>query len=381
MDKHTKNSATRKTRAVAGKGQRHLATGHEVAAPFAIGVDLGDRYSNICVFDDGDAVQSEGRIRTTEAGMREFFERLAPARVALETGTHSGWVSRLLAACGHEVVVANARELRKIHQSNRKNDRADARILARMVRFDPQLLSPIEHRSAAMQADTALLRTREALVSTRARFTNTARGLVKAIGGRLPTCSTASFARQVRGQIPIELQAALKPLVAMVEALSQQICACDEQIAALAHKRYPETALLEQIAGVGTLTAVAFILALADKQRFAHSRDVGPYLGLVPRQADSGERSPQLGITKAGNPYMRRLLVGSAQYILGPFGPDTDLRRYGLRLAQRGGKNAKKRAIVAVARKLAVLMHRLWVTGEIYDPLRNTKRHPESIAV
>lgn len=377
MPKHSKNSPPHKSPGKLGR----LAASRKAAALLAVGVDLGDRNSEFCVFEDGDSVHSEGRIRTTERGMRDFFERLAPARVAIETGTHSGWVSRLIAACGHEVVVANARELRKIHQSNHKNDRADARILARIVRFDPQLLSPIAHRSAEMQADTALLRTREALVSTRARFTNTARGLIKAAGGRLPSCSTDSFARQMRGRIPAELQAAILPLVTMVETLSQQIHACDERIAELAHKRYPETALLEQVAGVGTLTAVAFMLALADKQRFTHSRDVGPYLGLVPRQADSGERSPQLGITKAGNPYLRRLLVGSAQYILGPFGPDTDLRRYGLRLAQRGGKNAKKRAIVAIARKLAVLMHRLWVTAEAYDPLRNAKLQPQSIAV
>ena len=234
MDKHTKNSAMRKTRARRGIGNRRPTARRKAAARLAIGVDLGNRYSEVCVLEDGDMVHSEGRIRTTKAAMREFFERLAPARVAIETGTHSGWVSRLLTVCGHEVVVANARELRKIHQNNHKNDRADARILARMVRFDPQLLSPIKHRSAEMQADTALLRTREALVSTRARFTNTARGLVKASGGRLPACSTASFSRQVRGQIPVELQAALKPLVAMVEALNHQIRACDEQIAALA---------------------------------------------------------------------------------------------------------------------------------------------------
>ncbi len=370
MNKHTRNSAQRKMHA--STDGRRGAPGARAGGPLAIGIDLGDRYSEVCVLDEEGNVHSEARIRTTDAGMREYFESLAPARIALETGTHSGWVSRLIAACGHTVVVANARELRKIHQSNHKNDRADARILARMVRFDPQLLSPITHRSAPMQTDVALLRTREALVSTRARFTNTARGLVKAMGNRLPTCSTTSFVRRVRGQIPAELQAALEPLVTMIDALNRQIRACDERIAVLAQEHYPEAALLQQVAGVGTLTAVAFMLALADKQRFLHSRDVGPYLGLVPRQADSGERSPQLGITKAGNPYMRRLLVGSAQYILGPFGPETDLRRYGLRLAARGGKNAKKRAVVAVARKLAVLMHRLWVTAEVYEPLRNS---------
>jgi transposase len=348
--------------------------------PLAVGVDLGDRYSEVCTLDTEGEILSQARVRTTPAALKQHFSALAPARVAIETGTHSGWVSRLLVTCGHDVIVANARELRKIHQSNSKNDRADAHILARMVRFDPKLLSPIRHRSAEMQADVALLRAREALVTARARFTNTARGLVKAMGGRLPQCSTASFHRRVCEEIPDELRDVLMPLVTMIDHLSEQIRCYDEQIESLAQKRYPETALLRQVAGVGALTSLSFVLTLYDKNRFKRSRDVGPYLGLVPRQSDSGERSPQLPITKAGNEYMRRLLVGSAQYILGPFGPDTDLRRCGLRLAQRGGKNAKKRAVVAIARKLAVLLHSLWITGESYEALRNSNRQEHMVA-
>src|ERR1035437_9476712 len=140
---------------------------------------------------------------------------------------------------------------------------------------------------------------------------------------------------------------------------------------AKAQTRYPQTALLTQVSGVWTLTAMAFVLTIEDPQRFARSRDVGCYLGLRPKQQDSGERSPQLRITKAGDSYLRKMLVSCAHYIIGPFGPDTDLRRWGLKLCERGGKNAKKRAVVAVARKLAVLLHRLWVTGEVYEPLRS----------
>ncbi len=371
MSKHSKvqpkiNSKSRKT-----PTQQRSSLDPHTSSELAIGIDLGDRYSEVCVLDADGEISSRSRVRTTPEAVEQHFSALAPTRIAIETGTHSGWVSRLLTACGHDVIVANARELRMIHQSDRKNDRADAHILARMVRFDPQLLSPIQHRSAEMQADIALLRAREALVTARANFTNTARGLVKAMGGRLPQCSTASFGRRVREKIPAELHPVLMPLVTIIDNLCEQIRCYDQRIAALAQERYPQTALLQQVAGVGALTSLAFTLTLSDKNRFARSRDVGPYLGLVPRQCDSGERSPQLPITKAGNGYMRRLLVGSAQYILGPFGPDTNLRRYGLRLSQRGGKNAKKRAIVAVARKLAVLLHRLWVTGEVYEPLRN----------
>lgn len=378
MNKHSKTYPKSKSKGAA-KARRE-SPGARPSTRLAIGVDLGDRYSEICVLDEVGEVESQTRTRTTPEGLRQYFSALEPVRVAIETGTHSGWVSRLLTDCGHDVTVANARELRKIHQSDRKNDRADAQILARMVRFDPRLLSPIRHRTAELQADLALVRARDALITTRAKFTNTARGLVKAMGGRLPQCSTASFVRRVREHVPLELEAAVLPLIRMVEVLSEQIRAYDEQIARLTQERYPHTALLQQVAGVGALTSLAFVLTLADKDRFASSRDVGPYLGLVPRQDDSGERSPQLPITKAGNGYMRRVLVGSAQYILGPFGPDTDLRRYALRLSGRGGKNAKKRAIVAVARKLAVLLHRLWVTGEVYEPLRNAKLQATRIA-
>ena len=266
--------------------------------------------------------------------------------------------------------VANARELRKIHQSDRKNDRADAQILARMVRFDPQLLAPVQHRSEQMQADISLIRARDVLVSARTKLINTARGLAKSLGSRLPHRTAPHFAQRIREQTPEQLKPIVAPLVAAIDSLSEQIRTYDKQLVALAEGRYSETTVLRQISGVGALTSLAFVLTLFDKGRFARSRDVGPYLGLVPRQDSSGDRSPQLPITKAGNSYMRRLLIGSAHYTLGPFGPDSDLRRCGLRLAERGGKNGRKRAIVAVARKLAVLLHRLWLTAEIYDPLR-----------
>src|SRR4029077_13469437 len=229
------------------------------------------------------------------------------------------------------------------------------------------------HRSAPMQGDLATIRARDVLVRARAQCVNAVRGLVKAMGGRLPQCSTPSFAKKSIEHLPDELRFALQPMIEGIESLSEQIRQYDRQIEELAAKQYPQTQHLQQITGVGALTALAFILVLADPSRFRNSRDVGAYLGLVPRQADSGSRVSQLGITKAGDALMRRLLVNCAPYILGPFGQDCDLRRYGERLMQRGGRNAKKRAVVAVARKLAVLLHHLWSTGEAYDALRNSK--------
>lgn len=368
MNKHSKALTQRKPQ------QANSAK----AKALAIGIDLGDRYSEICVVDVAGQVASQTRLRTTRQALHEYFGSCPRVRVALETGTHSGWVSRLLAACGHQVIVANARELRKIHQSDRKNDRADAEILARIVRFDPQLLAPVQHRDEQMQTDIALIRARDSLVRARTKLVNAARGLVKSMGGRLPQCSTPYFAQRVREQAPQEFEPVLAPLATAIDSLSEQIRCYDKQIEIIAQQRYPESVILQQVSGVGALTSLAFVLTLFDKRRFARSRDVGPYLGLVPRQDDSGDRSPQLPITKAGNGYMRRLLVGSAHYILGPFGPDCDLRRFGMRLAERGGKNAKKRAVIAVARKLGVLLHRLWVTAEVYEPLHAGRTQPEA---
>jgi transposase len=276
-------------------------------------------------------------------------------------------------AAGHEVIVANPRELRKIHQSDRKNDRSDAQVLARMARFDPQLLAPITHRSAAMQNDLAVVRARDVLVRARTQCVNAVRGLVKTAGGRLTARGTECFARKVGAQLPSGLERALEPMLKTIEALTEQIRAYDRVIDELA-SHYPATQILRQVTGVGALTAVTYALTLGDSSRFGSSRDIGAYLGLVPRQHDSGNHVSQLSITKAGNTLLRRLLVGSAHYILGVHGPDCDLRRYGERLMTRGGKNAKKRALVAVARKLAVLLHRLWVNGEVYDPLHSEQK-------
>ena len=302
----------------------------------------------------------------------------------MEVGTHSRWSSHLLTGLGHDVLVANARKLRAIYHNPRKGDRADAEILARLARLDPELLSPIHHRSPQAQADLAVLRSRDAIVRCRTLLINHARDIVKASGSRLPSCTADSFAHKVAPDIPEPLLPALAPIIDTIASLTQQIKSYDRKNEELCSESYPETKLLREISGVGPLTSLAFILTLENPDRFRRSRQVGPAIGLVPRRDQSGDQDPQLRITKTGDPYLRRLLVSSAQYILGPFGPDCDLRRWGLKLAERGGKNAKKRAVVSVARKLAVLLHCLWKTGEIYDPFYLAKKHdqaPEAVPV
>ena len=269
------------------------------------------------------------------------------------------------------MIVANARKVRLIGESRKKDDRLDAQTLARLARIDPELLYPVKHRSVQAQADLTLIRARAGLVRARTWLVNTARGLAKSYGERLRSCNVRNLNPEKAESLSPELQRALEPLLSAIEELSERICAYNHRIEALAQESYPQVALLKQIKGVGTLIGLTFLLTLEDPHRFRKSRDVGCYLGLQPGRRNSGRSEPQMHISKEGDPYLRTLLVQGAQHILGPFGVDCDLRRWGLKLAERGGKSGKKRAIIAVARKLAVLLHRLWVSGEVYEPLRN----------
>jgi len=335
-----------------------------------VGLDVGDRFSQLCVLDAAGDVSEESRMMTTHAALEKRFAGGPRRRIVLESGTHSPWISQALAGWGHEVIVANSRRVQLIAKGNTKCDRVDAELLARLGRADPRLLAPIQHRGPQAQADLAFLRSRDALVRARTLLINHARGSVKAQGARLPACSAESFAGQATAALAGELAARLKRLLTIITDLTRQIKQYDHDFTRLATKRYPETKALTQIAGVGPLTALCFVLTLEEPARFPRSRAVGSYLGLRPRKHATSTSDPECHITKAGDPMLRKLLVGSAQYILGPFGPDTDLRRWGLALAGRGKKAAKKRAVVAVARKLAVLLHHLWLTQEDYVPLR-----------
>ena len=334
-----------------------------------VGVDLGDQWSNYCILGLSGETLAEGKFRTRKQEVAEFFQNLATSRVVFEVGTHSAWVGEVIAGFGHEVLVANPRLMDGSKRRRRKNDRIDAEKLARLGRMDPKSLHPIQHRSTEVREDLLVLRAREALVESRTKLISAVRGLVKSMGARVSNCSSPSFSQKAAAEIPDEVRETLQPLLRLIATLSDEIKTFDRRIDKLAAEKYMHTQLLRQVVGVGPVTALGYVLTLETPLRFARSRDVGPYLGLVPRQEDSGDIQPQLGISKAGDRMVRKLLVGSAHYILGPFGPDTDLRRFGMRLCERGGKNAKKRAAVAVARKLAVLLHRLWMSGEVYEPL------------
>jgi transposase len=341
-------------------------------------LDLGGKYSYLFLIDqESGEVVEEGRLRTTPEALRRRFGSEQPMRIAIEAGTHSPWVSRVLEECGHEVLVANARKLRLIYANKRKTDEVDAENLARLARLDPKLLYPLKHRGEDSQAHMAIIRSRQALVGARTQLVNHVRGAVKSFGARLPKCPARSFHKRASEHIPEALLPALGPILEQIGSLTERIRDYERQLEAISKEHYPETELLRQVEGVGGLTALTFVLTLEDPYRFERSRSVGAYLGLVPATERSGERDPQRRISKEGDQMLRKLLVGSAHYILGPFGSDSDLRRHGEKIASRGSKNSKKRAAVAVARKLAVLLHRLWVTAEVYDPLYNAHRSQE----
>lgn len=342
-------------------------TSQQTIPNLTIGLDLGDKVSQTCEIDAAGRVVKRAAVATTPGAIERYFGGRPPCRVALEVSTHSPWVSRQLKAMGHETVVSNTSKVYVKPRRKRRNDRIDAEFLARQARSDVELLHPIEHRSAKAQEDLALLRARDQLVQARTKLINHVRGAVKSTGTRINKCSAEAFARRAAEQVPEPLRLSLVPLLEVIADLTKRIRGMDDQVQRMAEE-HPEAMRLQQPAGVGVLTAVAYVRAVEDPKRFKHSRDVGAFFGLVPKLDDSSDSSPQLRITKTGDPLVRRLLVSAARYILGPFGPDCDLRRYGQAIAARGGKNASKRAAVAVARKLAVMLHRLWVTGADYDP-------------
>ena len=363
MKKNSKNNKEKtRQRALQAKSRKMKLT---------VGIDLGDEWSHCCFLGEEGEIVEECRVKTTREAVKSRFGELKLAVIALEVGTHSRWVSQMLSEFGHEVIVANARELRAITGSDRKSDRVDAEKLARYARVDRRILRPIKHRGEEAQVDLVVIRARSVLVKTRTQLVNSVRGVVKSFGYRMPNCSTERFVK-LNNEVPEKLREHLAGLMEVLEQVQKQIEEYDQRVEKLAKEKYPETTVLRQIWGVGEITSVSYVLTIEDKGRFEKSRDVGPYLGLRPRRSQSSESDPELRITKAGDCFLRSLLVECAQRILSKKGPDTALKQFGLRIEARGKKKAKKRAIVAVARKLAVLLHKLWVTGEVYEPFPET---------
>jgi transposase len=344
-----------------------------------IGVDLGDTKHLFHVLDQAGKQIERGSIPNSKAALWQLARSYPGARIAIEVGTHSPWISRLLIAEGCEVFVANARKLRAIYQNERKCDELDAKMLAKIARLDPELLSPVTHISAKAMTDRLVLGSREQLVEHRKALIQSARSSVKSLGHRISSCSSACFPKTARKALDSQADVlrGIEPLLSAIGSMSASIRELDEEIERLGREEYEVTGQMRQITGVGPITALAFVLAVEDPWRIGKTRDIGAYFGIVPRRDQSGGIDKSLGISKTGNAYVRKLLVQCAQYILGAHGPDCDLRRFGLKLAERGGKAHKKKAIVAVARKLAVLLLSLWKSGEEYQADRSRENQPD----
>lgn len=351
---------------------QHHTTDRSDCMDLTVGMDIGDKTCEVCLLNGhGEVVRTE-RIATTREALRDFFGPLKGVTVAIEAGTHSPWISRELEALGCRVLVGNPRLVPLIWQNDRKSDGHDAVTLARLARLDPALLHPIRHRGQQAQADLAIIKARDGLVTSRARLIGQVRGLVKSMGGRVPPCSTPVFHRVAGARLPAEYLRPVGPALETIGNLTEAIRAYDKRLDQLGEEGYPETLHMRQVDGVGPLTSLAFVLTIEDPHRIPHTRAVGAFVGLVPRLDQSGATSRACGISKAGNELLRRLLTQAAQHVLGPFGKPSELRDFGLKLVARGGKGAKKRAVTAVARKLAVLLLALWKSGRPYEPFHNS---------
>jgi transposase len=333
-----------------------------------VGLDLGDRRHRFCALDDRGEVVEEGSICNDRESLRKLAGRYHGALGVMEAGVHSPWISRFLEALGWRVVVSNPRKVRAIYEHERKSDQRDALMLARIGRMDPALLYPVRHGSEEAQQALLRIKLRDSLVRARVALINSVRFTLKSLGYTVRNPSSERFHKVAMEALPEMLRQMIAPSVQALAELTARIQMLDREISALARTKYPQTLWLQQIPGVGPITALYFVLKIEDPSRFENVRDIGAYAGLCPRRDQSGASDPQLRISKRGDAYLRRLLVSAAQYILGPFGPESALREYGLMLAVDGTKRAKKRAVVAVARKLSVLLLSLWKNQTQYRP-------------
>jgi transposase len=348
-----------------------MSQSNESRSSRIIALDVGDRRTELARREGGVIVHEE--LRTSRDALRARFTDEPPCTVAFEAGSQSAWMAWLLTDLGHRPLVIHPKRLKVITQSFRKTDRTDAEWLLRLAEAEADLLGSVRVRSRAQQVDLALLRTREQLTSMRAAAILSVRSQAKLFGAALPSGGPAAFPRRARAGLPPDVLRACEPLIVQIEQITDSLKRIERTIESLAEQRYPETACLTQVPSIGPLTALTAVLTLQSSDRFTRSREVGPAVGLVPKQRASGSRDPELRITKLGDPELRRLLVLAAHRIARNSAPDSDLKRFGERLMARGGKNARKRAIVAVARKLAVLLVALWKSGEVYQPLRHAE--------
>jgi transposase len=342
-----------------------------------IGLDLGDYEMTYRVVDGDGRPIAEGSASAEPEEVAVLAGKYPGADVLMEAGGSSPWVQRMLRERGLNAIVAKADIL--CGRRRRKNDPTDAAALAELMRMKSSLIVEVEHKSEDDAIDFVVLKSRDQLVKMRTASINFVRGVLKSFGVRVGRADADAFGRFAAPFVPSKLRSTIKPQLDFIVSLTARIKAFDVQIKKKVMTKHPQAvALAESVYGVSHIVATAFVLTIFRPDRFRRARDVGPYLGLEPAQKASGTLDPELGISRAGNPFLRKLLVQSAHYLLGPLARDQkkagDLREWGLGLIRRGGKGAKKRASVAVARRLAVAMLASWKSGTPWDPHYASKK-------
>lgn len=346
-----------------------------ITPKFYVGLDVSKKSIEIYILPGNGQDGKSCRINNEPEQIEQFcrnFKEPKNVLMAMESGTDSPWMSELLVDLGFQVVVGNAKKLSLIWRNSDKSDRNDAELLARQARNDLKLFAPIQHQSSKLRAALVMIKMRECAVACRTKMINTVRGTLRSFGADTSDVTVDNFTAKIGRHIPKNLHSAMKEIVNEIRLLQLSIKDYDKKIARLC-REYPDTRKVDQISGVGNQTALAFVLILGSTERFFSGGGVGKYFGLTPKRDQSGDVDKQLHITKEGNKLMRKLLVQAAQYVMG-LGPECDLRRFGERIASRGGKIAKRKAVVAVARKIAKLMFRLWKYDEVYDPDHKANR-------
>ena len=329
-----------------------------------IGADVSDRTTKICVMTKADGgerrIVVETTCATTKAGFEEAFSKFDRSwPVVFETGTHCRCMDRLFRRMGFKTIVGNPGKIPSITKSNTKNDRNDARELARLAIADPAMLHPVFLRDEVYQQMLRFHHARNVLLSQRTQTINQIRGFAKSMGYRIECSSTEKFHELGKADWPRELEECAWPLMGVLKAINLKIKAYDKLIARLAERPEfkPMVERVRVVYGVGTIGSTVFVAAIGGRpDRFDRVRDIGPYFGMIPKQDQSGDDDKQLHITHAGPEIVRTALVECAGVVMMEKSKDTDLKLKGLRIAMRGGKIARKKAKVAVARGLAVAM-------------------------
>lgn len=340
-----------------------------------IGIDIGDKVNFICILNESGDILDKFEIDNNKEEMIEYFESIEKASIVIEAGSHSPWISRLLISIGHDVFTCNPRHLAAVSQNLQKSDQTDCEILARLLLTGKHLLKQVHHAKEDAMRDFLLIKSRRALVKSRTILINNSRGVVKSFGERIsPRLTADAFHKHAGETLKEDTLEKIEDLIEVIGKTTEQILKYEKSIKDLIKKKYPVAELLQSINGVGPLTSLAFILTIDDPNRFEKSRNVPVYLGLVPRRDQSGDKDKQLPITKAGSKLMRSLLLNCANYILSEKGEDNQIKRFGLKISGNGKSKARKnKAKVAVARKLCVIMHQIWITNKPFMAILGDK--------